>query len=41
MAPLPRSDTGPFLPLIPVLLQGLPGALTLHSLVLYKDVPPP
>jgi len=40
MAPDPRSNTGPFLPYIPVLLQGLLEALTLHSLVLYKDTPP-
>jgi hypothetical protein len=41
IAPLPRSDTGLFLPYIFVLLQAFTWGLVLHSLSLYSDMLPP
>jgi len=41
MAPLPHSNTGPFLPYILVLLQASTWGCCVHSLFLYSDTPPP
>jgi len=41
MAPIPHSNTGPFLSYILVLLQASIWGCYIHSLSLYLDTPPP